>query len=207
MRQLITERLRSAPRRRLRSDYDLYEADALPERLPPAPRRAAVLVPLVIREPGLTVLLTRRAEHLPHHPGQVSFPGGRAEPHDRDAAATALREAQEEIGLPASQVELIGRLDSYETVTGFKIVPVVGFVTPPLVLKPDPEEVADIFEVPLDFIIDPANHRRESRLFKGQVRHFYVLPYNDFHIWGATAHMLVNLSEVLRHDARGEELG
>ncbi|WP_348651817.1 CoA pyrophosphatase [Iodidimonas sp. MBR-22] len=162
-----------------------------------AVRRAAVLVPIIQRAEGATILLTRRAEHLSHHAGQISFPGGRADEGDANAIATALRETHEEVGLTPDRIDILGRLDSYETVTGFRIVPVVGMVAPPFDLRLDAREVADAFEVPLDFILDSTNHQRHSRMFRGQRRHFYAMPYQDFYIWGATAHMLVNLAEVL----------
>ena len=156
---------------------------------------AAVLVPLVDRVEELTVLLTRRTDHLLHHPGQVSFPGGQAEGHDTGPIETALREAEEEIGLQRRYVEIAGFLDSYQTVTGFLITPVVGFIKPSFELNPDPFEVAEVFEVPLSFVLDPRHHERRSMNYKGQERRFYVLPYKDYYIWGATAAMLVNLAK------------
>ena len=159
---------------------------------------AAVLVPIVAHPDQLTVLLTRRSAHLHDHAGQISFPGGRVDPCDENPVACALREAEEEVRLPRELTEVIGRLDTYQTRTGFEIVPVVGIVKPPFDLKPDPFEVAEIFEVPLDFIVDPANHRRDSRVFQGAERHFWAMPFGTYYIWGATAGMLVNLSEVLR---------
>jgi 8-oxo-dGTP pyrophosphatase MutT (NUDIX family) len=158
---------------------------------------ASVLVPLVERSDGLTVILTQRTAHLAAHAGQVSFPGGRVEPEDSDAVATALRETREEIGLAADKIEPIGRLDTYITGTGFEITPVVGLIAVPISLTPDPYEVADIFEVPLDFVLDPRNHQRHTREWKGRLRSFFVLPYPNRYIWGATAGMLVNLAEVL----------
>lgn len=158
---------------------------------------AAVLAPLVDRPEGLTVLLTQRTDHLHHHGGQISFPGGRVEAHDADPVETALRETEEEIGLERRHVEVIGFLDLYQTVTGFLITPVVGFVEPSFQLNPDPFEVADVFEVPLSFILDPHNHERRSIDFKGRERRFYVLPYEDRYIWGATAAMLVGLARRL----------
>ncbi|SRR5579859_231367 len=165
----------------------------------PAPlMQAAVLVPLVVRDPGLTVLLTQRTAHLVHHGGQISFPGGRMEPGDADARAAALRETEEETGLPRGSIDVIGRLDEYATVTGFHITPVVGLLHPPLTFAPDEFEVAEIFEVPLSFIMDPANHKTDSRLLpSGEKRWFYAIPYQQRYIWGATAGMLVNLYEVL----------
>ena len=161
---------------------------------------AAVLAPLVERAEGLTVLLTRRADHLAHHPGQISFPGGRLEPDDGSPEEAALRETEEEIGLHRSHIEIIGRLDPYVTRTGFHITPVVGLVRPPFELIPDPFEVAEVFEVPLAFLLDPANHQRHSRVHKGRERQFYAMPYGERYIWGATAGMLVNLYDRLSAD-------
>ncbi|HXH04559.1 MAG TPA: CoA pyrophosphatase [Candidatus Competibacteraceae bacterium] len=155
---------------------------------------AAVLVPLVARPEGYTVLLTRRTEHLVHHPGQVSFPGGRSEEGDASPVATALREAHEEIGLEPALVEVLGSLDLYQTVTGFLVTPVVGLVHPSFQLTLDSFEVAEAFEVPLAHALDPCNHQRQSRIVNGQRREYYVIPYRHYFIWGATAAMLVNLS-------------
>ena len=159
--------------------------------------RAAVLVPLVTRELELTVLLTQRTSQLAEHAGQVAFPGGRIEATDRDPVAAALRETREEVGLPADHVCVIGRLDTYVTGTGYEITPIVGLVRAPYPMRLEPHEVADVFEVPLAFVLDPANHERHSREFKGRIRSFFVLPYPGRYIWGATAGMLVNLAEVL----------
>jgi 8-oxo-dGTP pyrophosphatase MutT (NUDIX family) len=156
-----------------------------------------VLVPIVTWPERMTVLLTQRTAHLADHAGQISFPGGRLEPQDSGPEEAALRETEEEVGLPRDQIELIGRLDTYETSTGYEVVPVVGLVRPPYVLLPDPHEVADVFEVPLAFILDPANHHRRSREWQGGTRQFFVLPYEERYIWGATAGMLVNLAQVL----------
>ncbi len=165
---------------------------------------AAVLIPLIEHSWGFSVLFTQRTPDLKAHAGQISFPGGRLESSDADARAGALRETVEEIGLAASQIEILGQLDPYMTVTGYEITPVVGAVTPPLELKPDPLEVAEIFEVPLAFLLDPGNHQRHSRVVaEGVRRAYYALPYGDRYIWGATAGMLVNLYEVLT--ARAEE--
>ncbi len=156
---------------------------------------AAVLVPLVERSEGYTVLLTQRTAHLEHHAGQISFPGGRAEEEDNSPVDTALREAEEEIGLQRRHVvEIAGYLDLYQTVTGFLVTPVVGFVTPPFELMLDAFEVAEAFEVPLEFILDPRNHEYRSLFYKGQQRRYYVIPYADRFIWGATAAMLVNFA-------------
>jgi 8-oxo-dGTP pyrophosphatase MutT (NUDIX family) len=151
----------------------------------------------VARAEGLTVLFTQRTTHLKSHSGQVSFPGGRAEPGDASAEFTALREAEEEIGLPAERVEILARLPDYHTRTGFRVTPVIGVVQPPLELAPDPREVEEIFEVPLDFLLEPANQQRRTREFQGQRVGFYVFEYQNRTIWGATAGMLVNLYKML----------
>jgi len=160
-------------------------------------RAAAVLVPLIDRTDGLTILLTQRDANLPHHAGQIAFPGGRVEETDADDIATALRETEEEIGLARAHIEPVGRLDRYVTRTGFTVTPVVGLVEPPFTLTLAPMEVADAFEVPLSFILDPANRQRDSYEFQGVQRHFYVFRYGERNIWGATAGMLVNLAETL----------
>ena len=178
-----------------RGDHDL-NPDMLPDRtLVPA----AVLVGLVERPDGISVLLTKRTPHLADHAGQIAFPGGRIDPADADAAAAALREAEEEVGLPARNVEMFGRLDTYVTRTGFEVTPCVGFVTPPDLYRPDPFEVAEVFEVPLRFFRDPLSRKLETRIFQGKQRFFYAYPWGDYYIWGATAGMLNNLVEVLGH--------
>lgn len=154
---------------------------------------AAVLVPIVPRDAGLSVIFTQRTTHLKAHSGQVSFPGGRAEPHDATPEFTALREAHEEIGLAMERVEVVARLPDYLTRTGFRVTPVVGLVTPPFDLAPDPREVADIFEVPLAFLLDPRNHQRRTRELQGQTVGYYVMEFGGRTIWGATAGMVVNL--------------
>jgi 8-oxo-dGTP pyrophosphatase MutT (NUDIX family) len=158
---------------------------------------AAVLIPVITHGGHLTVLFTKRTSHLKSHSGQVSFPGGRAEAHDPSAEFTALREAQEEIGLAPERVEIIGRLPDYRTRTGFRVTPVVGLVAPPLELTPDPNEVDEIFEVPLDFLLDPANRQRHTRELQGRSVGFYVFEHGGRTIWGATAGMLVNLYRML----------
>ena len=159
---------------------------------------ASVLVPLVERPDGYTVLLTQRTAHLEHHAGQISFPGGRAEKEDGSPVETALREAEEEINLHRRHVvEIAGFLDLYQTVTGFLITPVVGFVVPPCELRLDDFEVAEAFEVPLDFILDPRHHERHSMLYRGQQRQYYVIPYQNRFIWGATAALLVHFARRL----------
>jgi len=156
-------------------------------------RPAAVLVPVVRRDTGLTILFTQRTDHLYDHAGQISFPGGRTEAHDESPAATALRETFEEIGLPQSRVEVLGSLPEYTTVTGYHVTPVVGLVRPPLALSLDAFEVAEAFEVPLTFFLDPANHQRNTLQHQGRTRHYYAMPYEQRYIWGATAGMLMNL--------------
>jgi 8-oxo-dGTP pyrophosphatase MutT (NUDIX family) len=160
-------------------------------------RPAAVLVPVVRREAGLTILLTQRTDHLYDHAGQISFPGGRSEAHDESAAATALRETFEEIGLPHSHVEVLGYLPEYTTVTGYRVTPVVGLVNPPQAFNLDAFEVAEAFEVPLAFFLDAGNHQRNTLQYQGRTRHYYAMPYEQRYIWGATAGMLMNLYALL----------
>jgi 8-oxo-dGTP pyrophosphatase MutT (NUDIX family) len=181
-----------------RGDHDLNPGETPPSA---ALRPAAVLVPLIERPEGMTVLLTLRTAHLSAHAGQVAFPGGRAEEHDVDAVATALRETEEEVGLPRDLVTIVGRLDTYVTGTGFEITPIVGLITTDYVLAIDPHEVAEVFEVPLSYILDRNNHNRTERESAGRTRVFFVLPYQGRNIWGATAGMLVNLAEVLNAEA------
>ena len=161
---------------------------------------ASVLIPLVQREDGLSMLLTQRTAHLTDHAGQISFPGGRAEEYDASAIDTALRETEEEIGLHRRHIEIVGVLPDYVTGTGYRVTPVVGLITPPFELTPDANEVAEIFEVPLAFLMDAGNHRRLSfDLPEGAGRRsFYAMPYERFFIWGATAGMLRNLFHFLR---------
>ncbi len=166
---------------------------------------AAVLIPLVMRETGLTVLLTQRTAHLRDHAGQISFPGGRCEDSDPSPRATALREAQEEIGLAPAQVEIIGELPEYNTATGFTISPVIGLVSPPLNLSLDDFEVAEAFEVPFEFLMNPGNHQRHAIEFRGAMREYYAMPWQGYFIWGATAGILVNLQRHLY--ARDGETG
>jgi 8-oxo-dGTP pyrophosphatase MutT (NUDIX family) len=161
-------------------------------------RPASVLVPLIERGPGLNVILTRRAALLKHHPGQVAFPGGKQEPGDASALDAALREAWEEIGLEPSTVEILGRLDLHRTVTDFHVSPFVGLVASGFVPALDRAEVEEVFEVPLTFVLDPANLQVHSRRWQGQERSYYVLPYGPHYIWGATARMLKTLADRMR---------
>lgn len=155
-----------------------------------------MLVPVVARD-ELTVLFTQRTAHLRAHSGQVSFPGGRAEPEDPTPEFTALRETHEEIGLAPEQVEVLARMPEYLTRTGYRVTPVVGLVLPPFELVPDSREVESVFEVPLAFLLDPANHRRETRELAGKAVGFWVVQYGERRIWGATAGMLMNLYRML----------
>lgn len=166
------------------------------------PAAAAVLVPLVVREHGLTVLLTQRTAHLNDHAGQISFPGGRCEPLDNGPVHTAMRETIEEIGLHERHIEVIGDLPVYTTATNFHVTPVVGLVHPPFELKPDTFEVAEVFEVPLHFLMDAANHQRNAFVTDDGERFFYSMPWRnddgrEYYIWGATAAMLRNLYRML----------
>ena len=201
----IEEKMTKSPDTPARVDLDRLRAALL--RQPDAARpivetgveqrasvAAAVLFPIVLGEREPTVLLTRRTEHLRDHPGQISFPGGRAETSDPSPEYTALREAREEIGLASRHVEIAGFLPEYRTVTGYRITPVVGFVTPPFELRSDPCEVAEIFEAPLSHLLDPARHQRHSREYQGQRRHFFAVPYGQHFIWGVTAGIIVSLS-------------
>lgn len=163
---------------------------------------AAVLFPIVQRDGEPTVLLTQRTAHLRDHPGQVSFPGGRCEAADPSPADTALRETVEEIGLSPAHVEIVGYLPEYRTSTGFRVTPVVAIVKPPFDLRLDAFEVAEAFEVPLSFLMDPANHQRHSLHYLGKLRHYYAMPYGDYFIWGATAGIIMSLYRALDMAAR-----
>ena len=165
------------------------------EGLPLTP--AAVLFPIVLRDNEHTVLLTQRTAHLKDHAGQISFPGGRVEAEDLSPIHTALRETEEEIGLARDRIEVLGFLPEYLTGTGFRVTPVVALVNPPFELALDPFEVAEAFEVPLEFLLDPANHKRHSLHYRGALRHFFAMPYGDYFIWGATAGMIRSLTERL----------
>jgi 8-oxo-dGTP pyrophosphatase MutT (NUDIX family) len=199
---LPEERLDAAWLRRRLAHPPLWEPE-LPEDMRlrfPVLRRAAVLIPIVRRPEGLTVLLTQRTEHLTNHAGQVSFPGGRAEEDDSSPIETALRETQEEIGLMRRHVEIVGVLPDHVTASAYVVTPVVGLVTPPFDLTAESNEVAAIFEAPLRFLMDGMNHQRMSFELPdgGGRRSFYAMPYERFFIWGATAGMLRNLFHLLR---------
>jgi 8-oxo-dGTP pyrophosphatase MutT (NUDIX family) len=158
---------------------------------------AAVLLLVVNHPVDPTVVFTQRTAHLADHAGQISFPGGRCDEGDRTAEQTALREAEEEVGIPGDRVEILGRLPEYRTSTGYCVTPVVGWAEPPLTFRPDPHEVADVFEVPLAFLLDSGNHRYESAFFKGRMRKYWAMPYGERFIWGATAGMLVTFHRIL----------
>ena len=190
LRAALRDRL-ARPRKALpHSDYDLNPG-MRSEKPAGTLRQAGVLIPIVERPEGATILLTRRPDHMRDHAGQVAFPGGRVDAGDDGPVDAALREAEEEIGLDRRLVEIVGQLDSYETRTGFLITPVVGVLAAGFEPKPDPTEVSDVFEIPLDLVLDPRNHPRQSREWRGTLRHFYVVPWENHYIWGATAGMLV----------------
>lgn len=160
--------------------------------------QAAVLVPLVGRSEGVEVLLTQRTPHLFDHGSQISFPGGRVEAGDESREATALRETEEEIGIERARVTLLGHLPEYEIPSGFRITPVVGWIEPPFAVKPDPFEVAEVFEAPLVYFLDPGNYQRREYRFRGRHRHYLAIPYEGRYIWGATAGMLYSLCRALQ---------
>ena len=199
MRDLIVERLAMPP-----PLEDLFTADDL-EKQHEASRQAlkpAAVLLLIVDHPGdPTVLLTQRTTHLSAHAGQIAFPGGSSDDGDVTPERTALREAEEEVGIPPERIALLGRLPEYRTVTGFAVTPVVGWAEPPLTYRPDPHEVADVFEVPLAFLLDPRNHRYESAFIRGRMRHYWAMPYGERFIWGATAGMLVTFQRLMASQA------
>jgi 8-oxo-dGTP pyrophosphatase MutT (NUDIX family) len=177
----------------LRGDHVLNPfSTPSPERLATL-RTAAVLVPVMVHEGEAGVLLTQRTEELPAHAGQVAFPGGKIEAQDETPIHAALREAEEEIGLPSSHVEPLGYLRPYHTTSGFKVIPVVGAVRPGFTVVPDEREVAAVFEVPLSFLMDPVNHQRHSRIWNGMRRHYFAMPFENRYIWGITAGIIREL--------------
>jgi 8-oxo-dGTP pyrophosphatase MutT (NUDIX family) len=190
---LDLERLRASLLPEPLSGHFVQEEGADDQPLTPA----AVLFPIVLRDGGQTVLLTQRTAHLRDHAGQISFPGGRVEVEDLSPSHTALRETEEEIGLSREHVEILGFLPEYRTGTGFRVTPVVALVKPPFALHLDAFEVAEAFEVPLAFLLDPANHQRHSLHYRGALRNYFAMPYGDYFIWGATAGMIRSLSERL----------
>lgn len=186
---------------------DAERTRRLQRHLPENPVPAAVLVPLVDRSEGLTVLLTQRASQLANHAAQISFPGGRLEPSDPDVASAALREAQEEIGLDPSRVEVIGYLPDHLVISGFRVTPVLSIVTPPFDLVLNSDEVADAFEVPVDYLLNAANHKARLRRVGDEDMLLYDITWNERNIWGATAGMLLTFARLLREgeNALGEE--
>jgi 8-oxo-dGTP pyrophosphatase MutT (NUDIX family) len=177
----------------LGSDLSLSGVAAEPQSWRPA----SVLVPLIDRSPGITVLLTQRTDDMPSHAGQIAFPGGRRQADDADAVATALRETEEEVGLSRRFIDVVGAVDPNRTGTGYEITPIVGIVRPGFTIQADPREVADVFEVPLEHFLDEVNHKIGSRMYNGRERRYYAMPYGERYIWGATAGMLKNLHFIL----------
>ena len=180
-----------------RSDFDLNPEVRAAQMPGVGKRPAAVLCGLVERAGALHVVLTRRAAHLNQHAGQVAFPGGKIDAADPTAMDAALREAEEEIGLPPAQVRILGTLDQYQTSTGFRVTPFVGLIDPAWRPAPDPGEVEEVFEPPLEFLMDPANRQRHHHDRWGTRRHYWAMPWGDYYIWGATAGMLKGLSDRL----------
>ncbi len=190
---MAADRLRAALSRPARpsSDYDLNPGIALP------PSRKLRPAAVLIAVQGEEVLLTKRASGLKHHPGQVAFPGGKVDAADGSPEAAALREAEEEIGLPPAAVEVLGRLPAHETVTGFSVVPVLALVTRPFTLRPEAGEVDEVFSVPLAYLAQAESYRIEGRIWRGEMRRYYVAPWGPHYIWGATARILRALADRL----------
>ena len=178
------------------SDFDLNPETVLPEgrRLRPA----GVLVAITGTDDALSVLLTKRSSALKHHPGQIAFPGGKQNDDDQDVTAAALREAEEEVGLPRTDAEILGTLPSHETVTGFQVTPVIARVTTEFEIRPQPGEVDEVFHVPLAHVLNPDSFRIEGRRWRGQMRLYYTVPYGPYYIWGATARMLRAWTEQMK---------
>ena len=175
------------------SDFDLNPDIVLPADRTLRPAGVLVAVEMVANLPH--IVLTKRASHLKHHPGQIAFPGGKQDEGDEDVTAAALREAREEIGLPCENVELLGQLPSHETVTSFRVTPVVGLITAPFEDRPEEGEVDEVFRVPLDHVLKNAHFSIQARRWRGQKRHYYTVPFGPYYIWGATARILRGLAE------------
>ena len=195
MRDLIVERLANLPPLAQLLTGDDLEKQNEASRQPSKP--AAVLLLVVNHAGEPTVVFTQRTTHLATHAGQIALPGGSCDADDCTPERTALREAEEELGIPPERVQVLGRLPEYHTSTGFAVTPVVGWAEPPLEYHPDAHEVADVFEVPLGFLLDARNHRYESAFFKGRMRKYWAMPYGERFIWGATAGMLVTFHRIL----------
>jgi len=180
------------------SDFDLNPDVMLPPERKLRP--CGVLIPLIEGEHGLNVILTKRSSALKHHPGQIAFPGGKVDVGDNGPISAAKREAEEEIGLAASNVDILGTLAVHETVTGFSVTPVIGLVRAAFEVRPEPGEVEEVFGVPLGHVTDVAQFQVQSRRWRGVERHFYTVPYGPYYIWGATARILRGLAERMRHD-------
>ena len=193
----LAARLRDALECGHRASPELLAGDVLDDEAMGAGITPAAVLVAIVERSDPTVILTLRPETMRKHPGQISFPGGRIDPGDDGPIAAALREAEEEIGLPPSAVEIIGLADVYRTITGFEVTPVVGIVPPDLPLSPHPGEVAAMFEAPLHYLLDPAHQHVRSAMWRGQERHYYEIDYEGRRIWGATAAMIVNLSRRL----------
>lgn len=179
------------------SDFDLNKNVELPpgRKLRPA----GVLAAIVEGQSRLELLLTMRSSALKHHPGQIAFPGGKQDEGDADVIATAVREAQEEIGLPPDHVEILGTLPQHETVTSFHVTPVIGLIKKPFQIVPEQGEVAEVFSVPLEHVLNPDNFMVQSRTWFGQKRHYYVVPFGPYYIWGATARMLRSWADLMKN--------
>ncbi len=172
------------------SDFDLNPDVQLPES-----RKLTPAAVLMCFRPSGSVILTKRSAKLKHHPGQIALPGGKKDPEDLSLTATALREAEEEIGLPANKVRILGTLPNHETVTGFSVTPVIGLIDESFAVVPEIGEVSEVFDVPISHVIDPKNFLVQSRMWQGQPRYYYTVPYGPYYIWGATARMFRNLSD------------
>jgi 8-oxo-dGTP pyrophosphatase MutT (NUDIX family) len=206
LRSRILRRFKGSQPRHEIADWRVLGIDAdrsrrLQRHFPADPVAAAVLVALVDRPQGLTVLLTERASHLAKHAAQISFPGGRLEPSDPDVASAALREAQEEIGLDPARVEVFGYLPDHLVISGFRVTPVLSLVTPPFSLMLNTEEVAEVFEVPMSHLFDPANHKARLRRVGDEDMLLYDIPWEGQNIWGATAGMLLTFFRMVQEDA------